>query len=70
MKIFQKMCGGGEIRTLEGLCHWILSPAPLDVVMKKNGYSLDPFWCKMALTKLGNPSTVKISFSILKALEI
>jgi len=32
-----------------GLCHWILSPAPL----------VDPFWRKMALTKLGNPSNVR-----------
>ncbi len=25
----KKECGGREIRTPEGLCHWILSPAPI-----------------------------------------
>ena len=31
---WNKKCGGGEIRTLEGLCHWILSPAPLTAVTR------------------------------------
>lgn len=30
-----KRDGGREIRTPEGLCHWILSPAPI--------FGLDPF---------------------------
>jgi len=47
LKIREKKCGEGEIRTHEGLCHWILSPAPI---------VLTHFGVKWRLTKLGNLS--------------